>query len=70
MLLTNLEDEIMGVIHAKGLTWQQVGDGMGTTRQEAYDTVHRRKQGFIAERVIRLIEGLGYDVEIKLVERK
>ena len=68
MVLTDWKDEIDGIVKAEGMTWQTIADRMGATRQGAYGVIHTTVN-IIPKSVVRLMEILGYDIEIKFVRK-
>lgn len=69
MILTNWKDEIRGIIKTEGLSWQEVADRIGATRQGAYGVVHDTKS-IVQKSIVNLMEAIGYDIEINFVRRK
>lgn len=69
MVITNWQKEIDGIVRAEGLTWSRVGEAAGMTRQGAYAITHSTEH-IIPKSVVKVLESLGYDIEIEFVRRK
>lgn len=69
MVLTDWKKEIDGIIRSEGLTWQQIGDRAGTTRQGAFGVIHDTVN-IVPKSIVKILEALGYDIEIEFVRKK
>ena len=50
------------------MSWQQIADGIGATRQGAYGIVHTTVN-IVPKSIVRLLEVLGYDIEIEFIKK-
>ena len=69
MVLTNWKEEIQGIRKVEGLSWQDLGDRMGVTRQGARGVINDT-ENIIPKSVVAALEAMGYDIEIEFIRRK
>lgn len=69
MVLTNWKEEIQGIRKVEGLSWQDLGDRMGVTRQGARGVVNDT-ENIVPKSVVAALEAMGYDIEIEFIRRK
>ena len=69
MVKNNIEIDVKVKCLEADMTQQQVGEAIGTTGQYV-NRVIKKKDGIVNKTFIRIMETLGYDIELKYTPRE
>lgn len=69
MVKNNIEIDVKVKCLEADMTQQQVGEAIGTTGQYV-NRVIKKKEGIVNKTFVRIMETLGYDIELKYVPRE
>lgn len=69
MLRNNIEVDVKVKSIEAGLTQEQIAERIGTTGQYV-NRVIKKKDGFINNTLVQIMETLGYDIELTYVKRE
>lgn len=69
MVKNNIELDVKAKCLEAGLTQEQVATKIGTTAQYV-NRVIKKKDGFINNTFVQIMEALGYDIELTYVKRE
>lgn len=69
MVKNNIELDVKVKCLEAGLTQEQVATKIGTTAQYV-NRVIKKKDGFINNTFVQIMEALGYDIELTYVKRE
>ena len=69
MVKNNIEVDVKVKCIEKETTQAQLAEDIGTTGQYV-NRIIKKKDGVINKTFVQMIESLGYDIEIRYVERK
>lgn len=69
MVKNNVEIDVKVKCLEADMTQQQVGEAIGTTGQYV-NRVIKKKDGIVNKTFVRIMETLGYDIELKYVPRE
>ena len=69
MLRNNVEVDVKVKSIEAGLTQEQIAERIGTTGQYV-NRVIKKKDGFINNTLVQIMETLGYDIELTYVKRE
>lgn len=69
MVKNNIELDVKVKCLEAGLTQEQVASKVGTTGQYV-NRVIKKKYGFVNNTLVRIMEALGYDIELTYVKRE
>ena len=68
MVRNNIEIDVKIKCLEAGMTQQDLGEAMGTTGQYVNRII--KKGGIVNKTFIKMIEALGYDIELKYIPRE
>lgn len=68
MVKNNIELDVKVMCLQAGKTQQQLGEAIGTTGQYV-NRVIKKKDGLLNNTYVKMIEALGYDIELTYVKR-
>lgn len=68
MVKNNIEKDIKIMLIDKGLTQESLGEKMGTTGQYVNRVLKKNK--VVNETFIKMLDALGYDIELTYVPKK
>ena len=69
MVTNNIEIDVKIKCLEAGMTQQEVGEVIGTTRQYV-NRVIKKKSGVVNKTFIQMMEALGYDIELTYIPRE
>lgn len=69
MVKNNIELDVKVKCLEVGLTQEQVATKVGTTGQYV-NRVIKKKDGFVNNTLVKIMESLGYDIELTYVKRE
>lgn len=69
MVKNNIELDVKVMCLQAGKTQQQLGEAIGTTGQYV-NRVIKKKDGLLNNTYVKMIEALGYDIELTYVKRE
>lgn len=69
MVKNNIELDVKVKCLEVGLTQEQVATKVGTTGQYV-NRVIKKKDGFVNNTLVKIMEALGYDIELAYVKRE
>lgn len=69
MVKNNIELDVKVKCLGVGLTQEQVATKVGTTGQYV-NRVIKKKDGFVNNTLVKIMEALGYDIELTYVKRE
>ena len=69
MVKNNIELDVKVKCLEAGMTQQQVGEAIGTTRQYV-NRVLKKTEGIVNKTFVQMMEALGYDIELTYVKRE
>lgn len=69
MLRNNVEVDVKVKSIEAGLTQEQIAERIGTTGQYV-NRIIKKKDGFINNTLVQIMETLGYDIELTYVKRE
>ena len=68
MVLTDWKEEILEIRRSEGITWQEIADKCGATRQGIRSVV-KGTENIIPKSIVRILEVMGYDIEIEFIRK-
>ena len=69
MIKNNIELDVKVKCLEAGMTQEQIATKVGTTGQYV-NRVIKRKEGFVNNTLVQIMEVLGYDIELTYVKRE
>ena len=68
MVRNNIEFDVKVKLMEAGITQGELGEAVGTSGQYV-NRVMKQKEGIVNRTLVRMMEALGYDIELNYVKR-